>query len=246
MKIFDCFTYYNEEELLKIRLHELDKYIDYFVIVEASETFTGNKKSFHLQDCMHWLHPFLHKIIRVKILFGNDISDPWEREYFQRNQICQGLYLAEDNDIILISDVDEIINTKVIKTIKKIESPVQLDNKQYFWNFHWQVPDHCNQGARPVACRKKHLNEYTPQQMRAAQMPKIPNAGWHFSYLFQTEQIINKIESFAHTEYNQEEYKDTEKILYRIENGIDPFDRFPLKYYEIDKTYPSYVRKNYN
>ena len=63
--------------------------------------------------------------------------------------------------------------------------------------------------------------------------------------LLNINNIIYKIESFAHTEYNENEYKSLETIKHRIEKGIDPFDRFPLKYYEIDETYPVYVQNNY-
>ena len=69
--------------------------------------------------------------------------------------------------------------------------------------------------------------------------------GWHFSFFTDIENIKNKIESFAHTEYNLEEYKDDQEILRRISEGIDPFDRFPLKYYEVDETYPDWVYKNF-
>lgn len=245
MKIFDCFTYFNEEQMLKIRLHELYSCVDSFVIVEASKTFTGNSKPFYLEDIGEWINPFLDKIIKIKVDFPKDEMTSWEREYFQRNAIMDGLSFAKKNDIILISDVDEIIKSSVIQELKNIKKPVALDNRQYFWNFNWQVPDHCNQTARPVALKYSELKKNSPQKMREALLPRIPNAGWHFSYFSDINNIIYKIESFAHTEYNEDEYKSLETIKHRIENGIDPFDRFPLKYYEIDETYPVYVQNNY-
>ena len=144
MKIFDCFTYFNEEQMLKIRLHELYSCVDSFVIVEASKTFTGNSKPFYLEDIGEWINPFLDKIIKIKVDFPKDEMTSWEREYFQRNAIMDGLSFAKKNDIILISDVDEIIKSSVIQKLKNIKKPVALDNRQYFWNFNWQVPDHCN------------------------------------------------------------------------------------------------------
>lgn len=245
MKIYDCFTYFNEQELLNIRINELNNFVDYFVIVEASQTFTGKDKKFYLDDATDILSKWSDKIIRIKIDFLENIIDPWEREFFQRNAIAKVLNYADKNDIVLISDVDEIINPKVFYKINKIKKPYRLDNKQYFWNFHWQVPSHCNQGARPTVCLAKHLIDYSPQQLRSKDLPIIRDAGWHFSYFSNIENIIYKIESFAHTEYNQDEYKSLESIKHRIENGLDPFDRFPLKYYDIDKTYPLYIQENY-
>lgn len=246
MKIFDCFTYFNEEEVLKIRINEMGDIVDHIVIVEATKTFTGLDKPLYFDYVGNWINRWRHKIIRIVVDFSDDLESSWDREIFQRNQIVQGLEKAKDKDIIIVSDVDEITSRKVLSSIHKYNLPVQLDNDQFFWNVHWKVPKHCNQGARPVVARKFMFQTFTPQQLRALSLFRVPNAGWHFSYFSSFEDIVKKIESFAHTEYNIEEYKNLENIFYRIENGIDPFDRFPLKYYEIDNTYPKYIQKNYN
>jgi len=246
MKIFDCFTYFNESYLMSIRFEELNDVVDYFVVVESSETFTGTPKPFYFDDLpKSWIEKYKNKIIRVKIDFPYKDMSSWEREYYQRNQIIRGLKSAKKKDLIIISDADEIVNRNVFGKLRKIKSPIRIDVKQYFWNFNWQVPQHCNQGARPVACRYKDLIQTSAQTLRADTTNIISDGGWHFSFLGQPELIKNKIEAFAHTEYNAQEYKDTQKILYRIENGIDPFDRFPLKYYDISNTYPIWFKDNF-
>ena len=242
MKIFDCFTYFNEADILRIRLEELGDLVDFFVIIEASETFTGSSKRFYFDDIPSWIDKWKDKIIRVKVNFPQDVNTSWLKEYYQRNAIISGLSLAEPEDIIIISDADEIINSNIVSQLKLIEKPARLDVKQYFWNYNWQVPQHCNQGARPIVARFKDLETHSCQELRAGDWHTIPDAGWHFSFFGETEKIKNKIESFAHTEYDIAEYKNDEAILYRINNGIDPFDRFPLKYYEIDQTYPKFVQ----
>ena len=242
MKIFDCFTYFNEADILRIRLEELGDLVDFFVIVEASETFTGSSKRFYFDDIPSWIDKWKEKIIRVKVNFPQDVNTSWLKEYYQRNAIISGLSLAEPEDIIIISDADEIINSNIVSQLKLIEKPARLDVKQYFWNYNWQVPQHCNQGARPIVARFKDLETHSCQELRAGDWHTIPDAGWHFSFFGETEKIKKKIESFAHTEYDITEYKNDEAILYRINNGIDPFDRFPLKYYEIDQTYPKFVQ----
>lgn len=240
MKIFDCFTYFNEQEMLRIRLEELGDVVDYFVVVEASQTFTGISKPFYFDNLPSWINKWKEKIIRVKIDFPMEANSSWLKEYYQRNAIAKGLTLANSKDLIIISDADEIVNADIFKD--KLNTPTRLDVKQYFWNFHWQVPAHCNQGSRPVIAHKKDLDKSCAQDLRSNTLPLVPNAGWHFSFFGELEKIKNKIESFAHTEYNLDEYKNSEAILYRIENGIDPFDRFPLKYFEIDKSYPKFVQ----
>lgn len=247
MKIFDCFTFYNEEEILKIRLEELNKFVDYFIIIEASETFTGKKKDIFFSNPPKWIEKWEDKIMVNIIDFPELCQTAWDREYFQRNEITSYLQNlnVDDDDLIIISDVDEIWNVETVTNLKYKYIPVKLDVKQYFWNFNWLVPDHCNQGSRPVVCKKSHIENRTAQDLRSMDLPVVPNGGWHFSFFGEKEKIKNKIESFAHTEYDQEVYKSYELILFRIQNGIDPFDRFPLKYHEIDETYPKYVRNNF-
>ena len=246
MKIFDCFTYFNEEKMLRVRFEELGDIVDHFVIVEASETFTGKEKPFYLDQLPNWAKKWEDKIIRIKIHFNSPdlstVKSPWEREHYQRNAIRFGLDKAEADDIVIISDADEIISSNTINQLKLVETPARLDVKQYFWNYNWQVPQHCNQGARPIVARFKDLETHSCQELRAEDWHTIPDAGWHFSFFGETEKVKNKIESFAHTEYDIAEYKNDEAILYRMNNGIDPFDRFPLKYYEIDQTYPKFVQ----
>jgi beta-1,4-mannosyl-glycoprotein beta-1,4-N-acetylglucosaminyltransferase len=245
MKIYDCFTYHNEAEIVEIRFEELKDYVDYFVIVEASQTFTGEDKPFYFDEIEDKFSDIKEKIIRVKYSFSSPELSSWEREYEQRNAIILGLESAGPYDVIIISDADEIPRSTVTEILPYIGLPIHLEVKQYFWNFNWQVPEHCNQGARPAVCFKFQLQESTPQEMRAKEMARIKGAGWHFSFFGEEQKVKNKIESFAHTEYDKDEYKSYENIKYRIENGIDPFDRFPLKYYNIDESYPKWVVDKY-
>lgn len=236
MAIFDCFTYFDEAEIVKIRFNELYDLVDYFVVVEADRTFTGKPKPFYFNEMNE-------KVISVKITFPLHGMTSWEREVYQRNQIVRGLDLAEAFDIIIISDVDEIPRASALGGLYHTDLPIQLDVVQYFWNYHWQVPHHCNQGARPVVTMLRDLKWSSPQEMRACYLPRIPNAGWHFSFFGEIEKTVSKIQSFAHTEYDRTEYKDARKVLKRMQNGIDPFDRFPLKYTEIDESYPLSVQR---
>lgn len=244
MKIYDCFTYYNESNIIQIRFEELDDVVDYFVVVESSQTFTGKPKPFYFDDLPSWVDKWKDRIIRVKIDFPDGMESSWEREHFQRNSIVNGLGGLTYSDVVIISDADEVPRASILKDITKYTIPSRLDVKQYFWNYNWQSPDHCNQGSRPVVCGRMNLEISTCQQLRSRDLPVIPNAGWHFSFFGETERIQNKIESFAHIEYDSDEFKNYDNILSRIDNGIDPFNRFPLKYYEIDDSYPEWVQEN--
>lgn len=243
MKTFDCFTYFNEEKILKVRLNEMYDAVDKFIIVEGSKTFTGKHKPYYFDHILDWIKPFKDKIEIYRIDFPADDMTTWEREFFQRNQIFPALkkFGAQRGDRIIISDADEIIRSSFLKKNTPIKEPVRLDVVQYFWNYNWQVPHHCNQGARPILCMFEHLDIHSPQELRSISLEVIENCGWHFSFFAEEEKIKNKIESFAHSEYNLDEYKSYDKILNRIMTGVDPFDRFPLKSSLIDSSYPECV-----
>jgi beta-1,4-mannosyl-glycoprotein beta-1,4-N-acetylglucosaminyltransferase len=245
MKTFDCFTFFNEKEILKTRLKEMNNFIDFFVIVESSQTFTGKQKPFYLDETIDSIEEYSDKIIRVKISFPNNEMTSWEREHYQRNQISAGLREADakGRDLVIISDVDEIISSKFLSQKYKPKNPIKLNVTQYFWNFNWQVPQHCNQGSRPVMCLYKHLLKNTPQQLREMQLSYLEDCGWHLSFFSNAENVKKKIESFSHIEYDTEEFKSLFNILTRMTNGIDPFDRFPLKYTEVDDSFPIFESK---
>jgi len=243
MKIYDAFTFYNETEILALRLKELNDKVDRFYVVEGDCTFTGRPKSVYFEDT-DLSRLYEDKITSIKCELTS--KDPWNNEIHQRNTIGTIDY-GDANSLVIISDVDEIPNMDTVLKLDPRDLPVQLDVTQYFWNLNWQVPQHCNQGARPVVALARHLSVYTPQELRAStDLRRIENGGWHFSFFGETTKNQNKIESFAHTEYNLPEYKDAKAIQYRIDNGIDPFDRFPLKYTEIDETYPASFSREQN
>ena len=115
MKIYDCFTYYNEEEILKIRLNELSNFVEKFVIVEASQTFTGKKKPYYLDDVLDSLKDeWKEKICIYRVEFPDQDLTSWQREHIQRNYIAEALKHigVSEKDLVVISDADEIWNPK--------------------------------------------------------------------------------------------------------------------------------------
>jgi beta-1,4-mannosyl-glycoprotein beta-1,4-N-acetylglucosaminyltransferase len=116
-KIFDCFTFFRELDILDARLSELAKIVDHFVIVEATHTFQGDPKPLYFADNARRFAAYADKIIHVVIEFPNDIqprklhdwSPAWRREFYQRDQIVRGLSSAGPADLVIVSDVDEIL-----------------------------------------------------------------------------------------------------------------------------------------
>ena len=117
MKIYDCFSYWDEDLLLDLRLNILNKYVDYFVIVEGNKTWQNNFKKlrFNIEN----FKEFKNKIIYVPVENMPEGDNPWVRENFQRNCIERGLSTAAQNDLIIISDLDEIPNLEKLCNFKK-------------------------------------------------------------------------------------------------------------------------------
>ena len=139
MKIYDCFTFFNELDLLEIRLNILNDKVDYFVLVEATKTHSGlDKELFYYNNKERFAH-FNHKIIHIVV---NDMpkvknGNRWDLENWQRNAIMLGLTKCEQNDVIVISDLDEIPNLDNINWLEVLNNKDKKTNliTNYFSNF---------------------------------------------------------------------------------------------------------------
>jgi beta-1,4-mannosyl-glycoprotein beta-1,4-N-acetylglucosaminyltransferase len=123
--IYDCFTFYNELDLLQVRLHELHEVVDRFVLVEATQTFQGKPKPLFFKDNAAAFARYADKIIHVVVEFpACDLTSQlatrprnaiWARQHYQRDQIAQGLSKASPGDLIIVSDLDEIISASKLR-----------------------------------------------------------------------------------------------------------------------------------
>ena len=111
-KIYDCFSYWDEDLLLDIRFNILNDYVDYFVIIEGNKTWQNNDKK--LRFDINKFQKFKDRIIYIPVEDMPDGDNPYLRENFQRNCISRGILKAQDEDLIIISDLDEIPNPKKI------------------------------------------------------------------------------------------------------------------------------------
>ena len=230
MRIFDCFMYFDEEIVLDTRLNYLDKFVDYFVIVESKFTHRGDSRNlnFDINKFSKFKNKIIYKVydeIPSKIEEINDKDDESTksgkyimnavyRENGQRNFIMSGLKEANDEDIILISDVDEIPNLSEIK-IKSIKEKIILFKQDmFYYKFNLKLPDMEWTGTK--ACKKKNL--LNPQWLRNIKDRKYPiyridvlfsekkyidvkiinNGGWHFSNIKSPDKIEHKLKSYLH------------------------------------------------
>ena len=113
--VYDCFSFFNELDLLEIRLNTLDSVVDKFVLVEATKTHNGKDKPLVYNENAKRFARFHDKIIHIVVDSFPEFESSWTFENYQRNQIVRGLHGAKEDDVVLLSDIDEIPNPKLVK-----------------------------------------------------------------------------------------------------------------------------------
>ena len=251
--IYDCFLFYNEFELLEIRLHELNDVVDYFVLVEANKTHVLKDKELFFDKNKDKFSKFLDKIIHVVVrehpknkalldFRGTNHSV----ENYHRNFISKGLIGAKKNDIILISDVDEIPRKSIIEKINTIKMPCTFNLHLYYYYLNFALQGKYKNTPSTVAVKFGNMKlpqYYRNNRGKVKSWPIIDNAGWHFSYMGGFERIIKKLESYAHQEKNTKKYKNIDYLKSKLERGEDIFSRrnVKIKVVDIDETFPNYL-----
>jgi len=265
-KIYDCFCYFNEDMILELRLETLWDVVDVFVISEATYTQAGDPKpiNFCPERFAKYMSKIRHLIVDHKPSGPNDF---WKNENYQRNYLKNGLTDALPDDWVLISDLDEIPRPEVIASYnpKYLRGDFEQDCYGYFLNNLWlgEGKSRFWQGSKVTTYRyfttffKSNatsvriykssglLRALKRKLFKLFRTQKIKNGGWHFTWMFKIENIIKKIESMAHQEYNKPEFKDPEYILEMIHSGRDfhkPKSRFQVQ--KIDEKFPQFLVDN--
>lgn len=220
IKIYDCFLFFNENDLLEIRLNELNSIVDYFVIVESEYTFTQKKKPIYFDH--NRFNRFKDKIIYIQNRKFTKIPDPWYSERIQRNLLIEGLKNAKENDLIILSDLDEIPrSSKVIKAFYKIYAENSQDVAFEMDLFSYKLNNKCI-SCKPydnsLATQYKYIQDMENFR-RKKSLNKIKDAGWHFSSIGEPEEIILKLDSFSHREYNKWPNNDINFVKDRLSKG---------------------------
>ncbi len=238
--IYDCTQVFNELDLLELRMELLDKYVDYFVISESIETFSGIPKPLYFYDNKERFAKWEHKIIHC--ICGNLPNvNSFERAAFQKDSIRKSLEKCQPEDIIIYGDVDEIINPDILQHIgDDIYKLEQLNYSYYFNNRSSEVWQGTN------VCKYKDLINLN--DLRANHDYVVPNAGWHFTNMGGSEQVIKKLEAYDHQEFNKDAIKSS--ITKKIENNEDYVGRRtdwqgnPFHFWVDESDLPQYLLDN--
>lgn len=245
--IIDCFTFFNELDLLEARLEYLDPIVDYFVLVESNVTFTGKQKPLIFCDNQIRYSKYKSKILYYPFIFDNTIHKfnfdqkytegytsyaeaPWQVEYMQRNHIANALKIVDGNPFVMISDVDEIPSIGAIdfaaRNLSDTVQTMSFVTKIFFYNI-----DTTDRYEWPsvIFTTKNMALDKTPQFLRSNHRneqiaTRISNGGWHLSFFGGIESIQYKIDSYSHQEYNPDAINKN-NIESAVETGTWIFDR---------------------
>ncbi len=289
MKIFDTFLFYNELELLELRLNALNSSVDYFVITEAKVTFSGKPKPLYYAENKERFKKFEDKIIHNVIeetpnsydsfvppneyytdrnasyphksggVPLSKLSLDFQREVFQRDSVINGLLgVADPDDLIMISDLDEIPNPAAVKrVVDDFESGAiyTLCQKWFMYYFNvicdqeWfgtRVCDFETLKGRSIDLMRYHLEDRNEQPG-----PVIENGGWHFSFLGGEERVREKLAAYSYQGRRSKfilqilDKLFPQRVRRKIENNDDIFNtgrKFVTV--DLDESFPSYLIEN--
>lgn len=265
--VYDSFQFFNELDILKLRMNVLKDVVDYFVISESTVTFSGDPKPLYYNENKEMFKEFEHKIIHNIVDDTPMDCNAFMRDHHQKCAVARGLKDCKPDDIVIFSDVDEIPNPDTLKALLpnvedgKIYMLAQrlfycyLDMEEVSGNLLSVTGEFDDvekkQWLGTKVCRYSVLDNYTTEELRNKEQKaigvRVPNGGWHFSYMgggkkqSTADRVKYKIKSAAHQEYNNRH------ILWNVKKNIknmqDIFGRdSKLQLVEIDETYPKYLR----
>lgn len=223
--VYDCFPFNNELDLLEKRFATLYDVVDRFVIVEATKTHGNKDKPLHFNDNLARFAKYLNKVTHI-VVDSYPAIDSWSIERHQRDAIMRGLGDCKSNDIVMISDCDEIPNPEAVKKYTPADGLKSFEMDLFYYNEHVRAKDKWREAKILPYGMLKLL---TPCGARYRACETIPNGGRHLSWQGNVDVILKKIEDTAHQEYNKDEFKNRERIQQAIEQGKDLFGR-PLEY----------------
>ena len=245
--------------MVDLRLNILDEYVDFFVISESTRTHQGKIKKINFD--IKKFPKFKNKIKFLVADYKNDIDflnhkggeSPIEQH--QRNTLIEGIQDASPDDFVILSDSDEIPDLSKLKEINPNKKFIAFSQKMFMYKLNLQNLDESNWiGSRLT--KKKNISSM--QDLRNLKFKKYPfwrldkynlqiiQGGWHISFLQTPQQILKKVKSFSHGEFNNENI-NLKLIEEKIIKNEDIFGRgLTLEKVELNSTYPNFIIKNKN
>lgn len=268
--VYDCIPFFNELDILKLRLHILDPIVDKFIIEEATVTFSGEPKELCFEKNKAMFQQFLPKIEYIVVEDSPKEASTHERDKFQKNALAKGLTGAADEDVIILSDVDEIPSPRALETIIADFDPdkvYHLAQRMFYCFINMEevsgnllsitgdfpgVEKKMWLGTKVFSKKsipEKGIIELREAPTTAPNAVRVAEGGWHFGYMGSRQEtdvsrrIGTKVVAAAHQEYNNADTlaEARDKLIM----GQDIFGRDArFKRVEVDESYPEYLLKH--
>jgi len=277
--IIDCFPFFNELDLLDIRLKLLDDIVDKVILIESTRTFTLTKKRLFYNENKNRYSKYKNKITHIivddspallnKFFVHKPKSIFWllknkksiflnahDIDFYQKNQVSKGLENCDENDILILSDLDEIPNPSIFKdleNLKKGRNALELDLYCYFLNgkvfdkesktnIKWIGPSITKFKYFRSFHDERHGARNSFKNNKKLQFKKIQNAGWHFTYLGGLKSLNLKIKSTAHTELNTRSINTQSNLKNLIDSGVFVGNKkWKAIYKPLESLFPDYL-----
>ena len=273
-KVYDVFTFFNELDLLEMRLNILDPYVDHFVIVEATETFSGKPKPLvyekNKERFRRWHHKIIHHVTRdvpkgreeleqrlrdskglsdidrkvIDEVLSHSTTGPhgvdWTKEFYQKESLKKPLAGLADDDICVVSDVDEIWDPSARIDYSK-DCIFKLRQKMYAYYLNNRSSE---PWVQPIVTKYKNISDACLNELRSEKKTRcvyVRNGGWHFTNMGGADQIRRKIESYGHREFDTAEIKS--KIEKMMSENKDFIGR-KFRFWVDESDLPQYILDN--
>lgn len=271
---YDMFPFFNELELLEIRLNELNEVVDFFILTEARHTFQGKPKDLVFEKNRQRFEKFLPRIRHVVVdklpgfFYKWRRPSAWDVSDFQKGQVVRGLFDAKPGDTLIFSDVDEIPKASAVAGHKDKPGITVFEQRLYAYYLNNICTDYDTHGHTCVAQYNrgglgwwrgsvmlgfdefrrigKSIKKMRLLHDKADGVTVAADSGWHFTSMGDVERIALKLESYEHSEANTDENKNPEAMRRRIKEGKSIFldNRSLHQVVKLDVTFPSYLVEN--
>ncbi|TQV90149.1 glycosyl transferase family 17 protein [Cordyceps javanica] len=246
-KVYDLFMVNTELDWLEIRLATLYPVVDYFVVVEASRSFTGLQKNLAVKSNWVKFAPFHKKMIYHEVAYPDSFVavDAWETEIYTRNAMLEqavqnlhGVRKPRHGDVIVVTDVDEVPRPTTLETLRLCQFPRRVTLWSRFYYYSFQFLHRGAEWSGPKATFYDGPDTVLPHDLRAGwgsgtnDTADMHNASWHCSSCFSSvAEFRVKMQSYSHTEHNADRFLDREWIIDHVRSGKDLWER-PGEFYD--------------
>jgi len=237
--LIDCFPYFNEREILELRIRTLEDHVDGFLITDANRTHRGEEKEFTCLDTIRELGLPEEKIqvLHVELPSEEEAPDPWVRERGQRDALGVGLHMTPDDTVFICSDCDDIVNPGKLKELIELlkdneDSVVKLSMSMHYGRADRQLVtpegakfDWRNAFASTVSTLKKNSTLSSMRSSLDCLTLGELDAGWHFSWMGDSDRRLSKLKSYAHWETDRPEVEQVCKTFVANPGSFDMLGR---------------------